>query len=256
MKIAISGKGGAGKTTLAAWITRLLVKEGHHVLAIDADPTNNLAPTLGFPPDLYEKLIPLRERSDLIEERVGVKGGFFRLNPKVDDLLPQLAKEHQGVKLIVMGTITHGGGCACPENSLLRAFIGHLLLEEGEGVVIDMEAGLEHLGRRTVEAVDALLIVVEPSQNSIMVAKRIKELAGGLGLKKVFFVANKISSTEEELFIRAHLPEEELLGYLPHSEALKRRDLSESSILAEDTRVESELKNLLRQLRLRGVISG
>jgi len=260
MRIAISGKGGVGKTTLAAWIARLLVKEGQNVLAIDADPTNNLAPTLGFPPELYENIVPLKERSNLIEERVGAQGGFFRLNPKVDDLLPQLAVEYQGIKLIVMGTIKEaGGGCACPENTLLRAFIGHLLVEKGESVIVDMEAGLEHLGRRTVEAVDALLVVVEPSQNSIMVAKKIKELAEGLGLKKSFFVANKINSAEEELFIRARLPEEHLLGYLPYSESLRRQalsELSESSVLTRDARLESELKNLLHQVRLRGITPG
>lgn len=257
MKIAISGKGGVGKTTLAAWITLFLAKEGQEVLAIDADPSNNLALTLGFPPDLCEKIIPLSQRGDLVEERVGVKGGFFRLNPQVDDLLPKLAVEYQGIKLIVMGTIKEaGGGCACPENTLLRAFLSHLLLERGEAVIIDMEAGLEHLGRRTVEAVDALLVVVEPNQNSIMVAKKIKELAGGMGLKKVFFVANKISLAEEDRFIRTRLPEEEILGYLSYSEVLRRQTLSEFPGLTEDVRIESELKNLLHQLRLRGVTSG
>jgi CO dehydrogenase maturation factor len=253
MKLAISGKGGVGKTTVAALLACLLAEEGQEVLAIDADPTTNLPLALGLPPELTQKIIPLGDRKDLIEERVGGQGAFFRLNPQVDDLLSLVAVEYARIKLIVMGTIKEGGsGCACPENTLLRAFLSHLFLERDEAVIVDMEAGLEHLGRRTVEAVDALLVIVEPSRNSILVAKKIKELAKGLGIRRVPLVANKISVPEERDFVQTQLTEEEIWAYLPYSEELRRREWAGSSNqiknCLKDPLVDKEFRKILEHL--------
>ena len=223
MKIAVTGKGGVGKTTLAASLAHAFVALGYSVVAVDADPDTNLAATLGFPAP--ETIRPLVEMKDLIEERTGAKtgslGALIKLNPKVDDLPEKLLREHDGMKLMVMGTVKKGGsGCVCPESVLLRALIQHLLLARNEMVILDMEAGIEHLGRGTAKAVDMLLIVVEPAKRSLETSYRIRELAGHLGLKKIGVVGNKVRSEEERLFLQDNLRDFHLIGFLPYSESI------------------------------------
>ena len=184
MKIAISGKGGVGKTLLAAFLAQTFASNGYSVIAIDADPDANLAATLGFPNP--EKITPISELSDLIEERVGVRpgtsGSFFKLNPKVDDLPENYSVKMDGIRIMSIGRIKRGGtGCYCPEGALLQALLSHLLLQRDEVVILDMEAGIEHLGRGTVEAVDQLIIVVEPGRRSLETAQTINKLAQDLG---------------------------------------------------------------------------
>ncbi len=226
MKIAISGKGGVGKTTVTALLAHILA-EDNQVCVVDADPTLNLAVALGVSSDQAAKLTPLAEMKELIQERVGAGGGgFFKLNPKVDDLADKISFTHEGIRLFTVGTITSGGaGCACSENVLLRAFLSHLLLEEQEVVIVDMEAGLEHLGRRTVQAVDALLVVVEPGQRSIGVARRIKQLAADIGLKRVLIVGNKIKSVADAQIIKQNLLPEDILGLISYSPEISNADL-------------------------------
>ena len=164
MKIAISGKGGVGKTLLASLLAKIFSESGYSVLAIDADPDANLAANLGFPnPDA---IVPISELNELIEERVGAKpgqsGSFFKLNPEVDDLPEKYSAKFHGIRLMVMGRIKRGGtGCYCPEGALLQALLAHLLLQRDEVVILDMEAGIEHLTRGTAKAVDWLIVVVE-----------------------------------------------------------------------------------------------
>ncbi len=226
MKIAVSGKGGVGKTTVTALLAHILA-ENHQVSVVDADPTLNLAMALGVPGSQVAQLTPLAEMKELIQERVGASGGgFFKLNPKVDDLADRISFTYKGIRLLTVGTITSGGaGCACSENVLLRAFLSHLLLEEQEVVLVDMEAGLEHLGRRTIQAVDALLVVVEPGQRSIGVAKRIKHLSADIGLKRVLVVGNKIKSADDAQIIKRHFPAEEILGLISYSPEILAADL-------------------------------
>ncbi|MGD9338600.1 MAG: AAA family ATPase, partial [Syntrophobacterales bacterium] len=177
MKIAISGKGGVGKTTLSAFLCRWFGDQGHTVLAIDADPATNLGTALAIPG--ADSLPPITEMKDLIAERTGTQpgsmGGFFKLNPKVDDLPEKIAISDGNIRLMVMGGVQQGGsGCLCPENALLKTLVSHLILARGEIVIMDMAAGLEHLGRGTAQAVDRLIIVVEPGRRSIEVAQRIR----------------------------------------------------------------------------------
>jgi CO dehydrogenase maturation factor len=251
MKIAISGKGGVGKTMLASLLSRAFSEAGYSVLAIDADPNSNLAATLGFPhPD---EITPISEMGDLIEERTGVppgkSGGFFKLNPKVDDLPERYFQEHDGVKLMAMGRIKKGGtGCYCPENALLKALISHLLLERDEVVIMDMEAGVEHLGRATAGAVDKLIIVVEPGRTSVETAKRVNKLAGEIGLHNIAVVANRIRSESDKEFLTSSLPGFKFLGFIPYDQAIVEADLNNRSVLDASQAVISEVKKIYNAL--------
>jgi CO dehydrogenase maturation factor len=257
VKIAISGKGGVGKTTLTALLAYVLAEDSR-VSVVDADPSLNLALALGIPASRAAGLTPLSEMKELIQKRVGARdGGFFRLNPRVDDLAEKISLVHNGIRLLAMGTITRGGaGCACGENTLLRAFLSHLLLEERDVVLVDMEAGLEHLGRRTIQAVDALLVVVEPGQRSISVARRIKQLAADIGLRRVFIVGNKLDSPGNARIIEDSFPATEILGLVPYSPEILAADREGTSPFFSLTpapkqellRIKTRLTRLLSQI--------
>lgn len=236
MKLAISGKGGVGKSTLAGALALLLAECGHRVLAVDADPDANLAAALGIGPEHADEILPIAERKALIEERTGAKvkqyGQVFKLNPTVADIAEQYAYGHNGVSLLVLGAVDTGGsGCACPESVLLRALVSDLVLYKDEALILDMEAGVEHLGRATARGVDRMLVVVEPGQRSIDCAHRVRRMAGEIGLTRVFAVANKIVSPADEAFIRERLDGVELLGAIPHCEGLRQGDREGRSVL-------------------------
>jgi len=216
MKIAVSGKGGTGKTTLAALMAAELQRRAYRVTVIDADPNPTLAAALGFPP---VPVTPLLEMADEIEERIGGAGGFIRLNPRVDDLVSRVAVVHDGIHLIVAGGITHGGaGCACPQSVLLRRLLEHVVMELDEAVIVDLEAGLEHLGRRSAHEVDAMLVVVDPSRASIETARRIRRLAGEIGVGQVLAVGNRVRSADDTGYLAAQLDGLELIGSIPYSD--------------------------------------
>ena len=228
MKIAVSGKGGVGKTTLCAYLAQVYKNRGMRVIVVDADPDANLAQALGF--ENADEIVPIAEMKELIEERTGAKpgsfGGFFRMNPKVDDLPDRLSLEKNGIRLLVMGTVKTGGsGCVCPESVLLKNLIQHLFLERKDVVIMDMEAGLEHLGRATAFAVDLMLVVVEPGQRSIETAKSIYKLAQDIGIKKVAVAGCKLRSDEEAEIIKKNLPDLAFLGYLPFDHRIIEADL-------------------------------
>jgi len=251
MKIAISGKGGVGKTILASLLSRTFAEAGYAVLAIDADPDSNLAATLGFPrPD---EITPISEMSALIEERTGAKPGkatsFFKLNPKVDDLPEKYSLKYNGIRLMVMGRIKKGGtGCYCPENALLQALITHLLLGRGEVVILDMEAGVEHLGRATAKAVDRLIVVVEPGRRSVETAFRISKLAKEIGLHNIAIVGNKVRSPADKEFLTSSLPGFEFLGFIPYAQALVDADLANLPLLDSSPQIISEVRNIYQAL--------
>jgi CO dehydrogenase maturation factor len=229
MKIAITGKGGVGKTTVAAILARLYADEGRKVLAADVDPDANLGMALGFTQQELEGLTPITKMRELIAERTGAGaetfGKFFKINPKVDDIPDMMAKEKNGVKLLVMGTIELGGsGCVCPEHVLLKQVISHLIVRREDVVIMDMEAGLEHLGRGTSSIMDQFIVVVEPGERSIQTYHKVVQLASDLGIKKVRVVANKIRNADDEEFIKARIPAENLLGFVHYETDIAEAD--------------------------------
>lgn len=229
MKIAISGKGGVGKTTLAALLAQVYADAGRQVLAVDADPAPCLAGALGFPAELRARLTPISKMEDLIYERTGAKpgtiGGFFTLNPRVDDIPERFSVVHRGVRLLEMGSVDTGGsGCICPESAMLKTLFTHLLFRQDDVLILDMYAGVEHLGRATVDFVDAMLIVVEPTQRSLGTAAQIKSLAEDIGLKRLYLVGNKVRNAEEAAFIREKSPGLPILGSLPADLAVQEAD--------------------------------
>jgi CO dehydrogenase maturation factor len=256
LKIAITGKGGVGKTTLAGLLSRLYAAEGRSVLAVDADPDANLASALGISPEAASRALPLAEQSDLIEERTGSRpgrpGGMFSLNPKVDDIPDAYSIRHEGVRLLVVGKSKEAGsGCYCPENVLLRRLISHLILKHNEVVILDMEAGIEHLTRGTAGSVNAFIVVVEPGQRSMQTARQIESLAKGLGVKEVFVVGNKIRRESEKDFILRHLEGMKFLGFMSYAGDAVTADLDGKSPYdaAPNTREEAKkIKAALDQL--------
>lgn len=249
MKIAITGKGGVGKTTLAGLLARLYAAEGRSVLAVDADPDANLASALGISPEIASRALPLAEQSDLIEERTGSRpgspGGMFSLNPKVDDIPDAYSIRHEGVRLLVVGKSKEAGsGCYCPENVLLRRLISHLILRIDEVVILDMEAGIEHLTRGTAGSVNAFIVVVEPGQRSMQTARQIESLARGLGVKEVFVVGNKIRQDSERDFILRHLEGMKFLGFMSYAGDAVTADLDGKSPYDASPGVREEAKKI------------
>ncbi len=229
MKLAITGKGGVGKTTLTALLAQVYADAGRQVLAVDADPSPCLAGALGFPPALRAKLSPISEMDALIEERTGAKpgtvGGFFTLNPRVDDIPERFSVVHRGVRLLEMGSVDTGGsGCICPESAMLKTLFTHLLFRKDDVLLLDMYAGVEHLGRATVDFVDAMLVVVEPTRRSLGTAAQIKKLANDIGLTRLYLVGNKVRNDEEAKFLEAETPDMPVLGFLPVDLAVQEAD--------------------------------
>jgi CO dehydrogenase maturation factor len=251
VKLAVSGKGGVGKTTFASLLIRTLNAQGKRILAIDADPDANLAAGLGIAD--AAQIVPISEMEDLIFERTGAKpgsiGGYFKLNPKVDDLPDALSVAKDGIKLMRLGGVKKGGaGCICPESALLRALVMHIVLARDELVVMDMEAGIEHLGRATAKAVDKLIVVVEPGRRSIDTAEHIRKLAGEIGLNHIAVVGNKIRNATDEQFLETHLHDFEFLGFLPYDEALIEADLKGCSPFDVDCPSKEKVKALILKL--------
>ena len=227
MKVAITGKGGVGKTTLASTLARLYADEGRTVLAADVDPDANLGLALGLSEEEVNAIVPVSKMKQLAKERTGVndQNSFYKLNPEVSDLPDKLAKEINGVKLLVMGTVDTGGsGCVCPEHVMLKALLSSLVFRKDDVVVMDMEAGLEHLGRGTASMVDQFIVVIEPGARSVQTYRNVKRLADDLGVKRVRVVANKVRDAQDENFIRKSIPAADLLGCIHYNPEIMDAD--------------------------------
>ncbi len=256
MKIAISGKGGVGKTTLAGVMARILADRGRKVLAIDADPDSNLASAIGLSREALARLQPIASMTSMIEERTGAKKGSFgsmlKLNPKVDDLPDEMGVNYQGIKLLLLGCIPQGGGgCFCPENIILKNLVRHLLVKREEVLIIDMEAGLEHLGRGSTGQVDALMIVVEPGQRAMNTARQIKKLGEDLKIKNMMIVGNKVNSEEDRKLIEKELSDFPVLGYMSFNSKILQADKEGKSPYDIDEKIKDEVNTILNELEKR-----
>jgi CO dehydrogenase maturation factor len=244
LKIAVSGKGGVGKSTAASIIALMKAEAGERVLALDADPDANLASSLGIAHREQRRIVTVSQQIDLIEERTGAKvgqyGQVFKLNPDVSDVANLYSYRHRGVSLIVLGAVkSGGGGCACPENTFVRALVTDLVLFKGDTLIMDMEAGIEHLGRATSQGVDAMLVVVEPGQRSVDCALLVERMSKEIRIKRVLFMANKVTGDDDRDFIRNALPNRDILAFLPYTSDLKNADRDGASpydFLDDETR--------------------
>ena len=230
MKIAVSGKGGVGKTTISSMIAHGLAERGKSVLAIDADPNGSLAEALGYEQEKKGRITPLIEQKALIEERTGSRpgdmGGYFVLNPRVDDLVEKFSVEVDGIRVIVMGGLKEAlTGCYCSENALLRSFLRHLMVERDEWVILDMEAGFEHLTRGTAQSVDLLLIVVEPGSRSIGTAKKLAALARQAGIPEIGYIVNKLYTGDQIREISSLLGSADIRAAIPFDDKAVEADL-------------------------------
>jgi CO dehydrogenase maturation factor len=259
MKIAVAGKGGVGKTFIASTLCRLLASDGYNVLAVDADPNFNLAYSLGVPSDVADRIVPLTENETLIKEKTGVSSEeayapVFNMAPTVNDIVDRFGVNAPGgVKLLVMGTVKGGGtGCMCGANAMLRVLVQHLLIQRGEVLVMDMVAGLEHLGRGTARRMDAMLVVVEPRMKSMDTMRRILRLAEEIEIKEVLAVGNKVDKETERRFIEKNM---EAMGvpvvaYVPYDDTVGEADMKGIPALdydadAQAVRAVAELKDYL-----------
>ncbi len=253
MKIAVSGKGGAGKTTLAGVMARVLANRGKKIIAIDADPDSNLASAIGIDETSLASVKPLASMEEFIAERTGARkgqyGSFFQLNPRVDDIPEKFSLTKEGVRLIILGNIPQGGGgCFCAENALLRSLLSHVMIERDDYVIVDLEAGLEHLGRATTEYIDALIVVVEPGRRSFQTARQVRKLADDIGLKKVYVVGNKVADQHDRDFIRENLEDFPFLGFISQNERIADADRQGTSPYDIDHKVGTEIEEIMDAL--------
>jgi CO dehydrogenase maturation factor len=246
MKLAVTGKGGVGKTTLTTLLARAAAAEGRRVFVIDADPNPNLAFALGF----RSSPSPLIDLKPLLLERLGALDSFFRLNPKVDDIPEQFAVEQGGVRLLVLGGVRQGGaGCACPENTFLKSLLQHLMLERRDWVIVDFEAGLEHLGRATARGVDALLVVIQPDRASVETALRIRRLAEEIGVHRIYAVGNKVQGTDDVEWLSSSAAGLDFLEFLPDTPHV--RQALRASLPITDPELSVRARSILKSLQER-----
>jgi CO dehydrogenase maturation factor len=254
LKLAISGKGGTGKSTISGLLSHYFSKAGYKVLAIDSDPDSNLASAIGIPQEEIKKIITISEERLLIKERTGANpsefGQMFKINPTVDDIPDKYSYTYKRIKLLVFGAVRKGGaGCACPENVLLKSLLADIILNKDEIVIVDMEAGIEHLGRGSSKSIDLMLIVVEPGSRSIETANNIFKLAGEIGVSKFGIIANKICNDEQAQWVKSQFPQNIFLGAISTNEIIARSDfLREPLIDIMDDKLKKEFDEIYSRI--------
>lgn len=229
MKIAVSGKGGVGKTLVSGTLASFFAQKGFKVMAIDADPSPNLALTLGISVEEANMIVPISENAELLESKTKTDfPGVFKLHFTVDDIIEDNGmKSPYGVNLLVMGTVkSAGSGCACGANAVVRELLRYLIVDRDEIVVVDMEAGVEHMGRGTASQVDIMIIVADSSRKSLEIAKKLSGFAHQAGINNVFVVGNRVRDPEEKELItdfteKNGLP---LLALIPYDDIIVKAD--------------------------------
>lgn len=243
MKIVVSGKGGVGKTTFSGTLARIFSDRGYRIIAVDSDPSMNLHASLGM-----ENPRPIIEFRDLISERTAISPGIYNLKPEVSDIVDRYSSKRENIKLIVMGTVEEaGGGCVCPENTFLRALLRHIVVKRGEFVILDTEAGLEHLGRGTAKKFDIMIVMVEPSNKAVETANRIQVLSKQMGIRRVYAVGNKVKSKEQEDYITANT-DFDVLGFIPLDEAVIEADMRNRPLYDHDSIALEAIKGLSKKI--------
>ncbi len=247
MKIAVSGKGGVGKTTVSANLARLLYNKGLSVYAVDADPDSSLGLALGINEKVLAEIRPVIEMREFIGSIAG-DGAMYTLNPKVNDLADKFSVDINGIKFLRMGGIKQGGSdCYCRENTFLKGIVNSLLLDTRDVVILDMGAGIEHLTRGTSRGVDIMIIVTEPSKSSVQTARIVEKLARDLEVRMIKFIANKVRTDREETFIKENFPGDELLGIIHFDEVITEHSMGLSVNIDEidNKEIESILKKII-----------
>jgi CO dehydrogenase maturation factor len=254
MKYAISGKGGTGKTTVAALLAHAFNRDGNKVLAVDADPDANLATALGISEQQAAAITPISKQRQLIQERTGAIPGkfgqFFKINPTVADIPEKFCSEFKGIKILVLGAIQQGGkGCACPENVILQNLLSEIILNRHEMVIVDMEAGIEHLGRATARSIDKMLVIIEPGSRSIATARTIKKMASEIGIQSFGFIANKVRNIEQQKWITRQFPSEEILGIISYNKIIQDSDINQKPLIETwDNKLKKEFNLIYKNL--------
>jgi len=255
MKYAISGKGGTGKTTVAALLAHAFTRDGNKVLAVDADPDANLAAALGISAQQAAAITPISKQRQLIQERTGaIPGKFgqlFKINPTVADIPEKFCSEIRGIKILVLGAIQQGGkGCACPENVILQNLLSEIILNRHEIVIVDMEAGIEHLGRATARSIDKMLVIIEPGSRSIATARIIKKMASEIGIRSFGFIANKVRNIEQQKWITRQFPSEEILGVISYNKIIQDSDINQKPLIETwDNKLKKEFNLIYKNLK-------
>ena len=229
MKIAVSGKGGVGKTLVSGTLAGYFAQKGYKVMAIDADPSPNLALTLGIPVEEANKIVPISENAKLLDEKTRTDyPGVFKLHFTVDDIIEENGmKSPTGVNLLVMGTVkSAGSGCACGANAVVRELLRHMIFDRDEIVIVDMEAGVEHMGRGTASHVDIMLIVADSSRKSLEIAKKLTGFAHQAGIENVLIIGNRVRDAEEKELITDFTQKNglELLALIPYDDIVVKAD--------------------------------
>jgi CO dehydrogenase maturation factor len=256
MKLAITGKGGTGKSTIAGILAHYYKNDGYKVLAVDADPDANLASAIGIPAEKASSIIPISEQRKLIKERTGANPGqfgqLFKMNPTVHDIPDEFCIDYQGIKLLVMGAIRKGGsGCACPENVLLRSLLSEIILNRDEVIIVDMEAGIEHLGRATASSIDKMIIIVEPGSRSISTAKTIMRMAKEIAIQSLVIVGNKIQDEKQKDWISKKFSEDQILGMISYHEIIRDADLLQQPLIELlDEKLKREFEKIYQAMSL------
>ena len=258
MKIAVSGKGGVGKTLVAGTLARLFARDGYKVLAIDNDSAMNLSYTLGIDEDTKNKIVPISEMKQMIQERTNVPGagsGVYNINPEVADIPDRYkVKGPDGLELLVLGGIQEPAtGCLCPENALIRTLLYNLFVKRDEVVIVDFEAGLEHLGRGTAKGIDVMLVVSEPSQKALDLSFKIIQLSKKLGIINIYLIANKLID-EQQLDVVNELIKDwdvPLFHTIPYDTEIGKADLKAIPPLdyAMDSSAIKSIENLYLKLK-------